>query len=119
MRRSSPTSSPDTRIAVDVGGTFTDLVLLESGRVAANVKVLTTPADPSLAVEAGIGRLEGLRPASVREVIHGTTLVANALIERKGATTALIATRGFRDVMTFVASSGTTSTTSSWRCPSR
>ena len=88
------------RIAVDIGGTFTDLVLLRGGRVAGNAKVLTTPADPSSAVETGIARLlEVVPPGDVREIVHGTTLVANALIERKGATTALIATRGFRDSM--------------------
>ena len=91
---------PGARIAVDIGGTFTDLVLLRGDRVAANAKVLTTPADPSLAVEEGIARLlELVPPEEVREVVHGTTLVANALIERKGARTALVATRGFRDAM--------------------
>ncbi len=91
---------PGARIAVDIGGTFTDLVLLRGDRVAANAKVLTTPADPSLAVEEGIARLlEVVPPGEVREVVHGTTLVANALIERKGARTALVATRGFRDSM--------------------
>ncbi|HEX8863885.1 MAG TPA: hydantoinase/oxoprolinase family protein [Actinomycetes bacterium] len=89
-----------TRIAVDIGGTFTDLVLVEGGRVTANAKVLTTPGDPSVAVETGIGRLlERVGASCVDEVVHGTTLVANALIERKGATTALITTRGFRDVL--------------------
>jgi N-methylhydantoinase A len=95
------TSLPKARLAVDIGGTFTDLVLLESGRVTANVKVLTTPSDPSIAVETGISRLlQQVRADEIREVVHGTTLVANALIERKGATTALVTTRGFRDVMT-------------------
>ncbi|HZD37956.1 MAG TPA: hydantoinase/oxoprolinase family protein, partial [Actinomycetes bacterium] len=89
-----------TRIAVDIGGTFTDLVLVEGGRVTANAKVLTTPGDPSIAVETGIGRLlERLGAGCVDEVVHGTTLVANALIERKGATTALVTTKGFRDVL--------------------
>ena len=89
-----------TRIAVDIGGTFTDLVLVEGGRVTANAKVLTTPGDPSIAVETGIGRLlERVGAGNVDEVVHGTTLVANALIERKGATTALVTTTGFRDVL--------------------
>jgi N-methylhydantoinase A len=88
-------------VAVDIGGTFTDLVLIKAGRVAASAKVLTTAADPSLAIEAGIERLlEHVGPEEVREVVHATTLISNALIERKGATTALIATKGFRDVMT-------------------
>lgn len=96
-RRSGSTS----RIAVDIGGTFTDLVLVRDGRVSANAKVLTTPADPSVAVETGISRLlEQVSPEEVAEVVHGTTLVANALIERKGAVTALVATEGFRDTVT-------------------
>jgi N-methylhydantoinase A len=90
-----------TRIAVDIGGTFTDLVLVEDGRVAGNAKVLTTPGDPSIAVESGIGRLlDRISAERVDEVVHGTTLVSNALIERKGATTALVTTKGFRDVLT-------------------
>jgi N-methylhydantoinase A len=94
-------SGSSVRIAADIGGTFTDLVLSSDGRVVASVKVLTTPGDPSIAVETGLARLlEHVRAEDVREVVHGTTLVSNALIERKGATTALIATKGFRDVMT-------------------
>jgi N-methylhydantoinase A/oxoprolinase/acetone carboxylase beta subunit len=88
------------RIAVDIGGTFTDLVLLSHGRVSASVKLLTTPGDPSEAVEEGIAELlEGVSPGDVGEVVHGTTLVANALIERSGPPTALITTKGFRDVL--------------------
>ena len=90
------------RIGVDIGGTFTDFVMqdVETGQLY-NEKVLTTPADPSQAVLAGIRTLlaaHGVAPAEVRQVIHGTTLVANALIERKGVTTALVTTRGFSDV---------------------
>jgi N-methylhydantoinase A len=93
--------SADARIAVDIGGTFTDLVLLVDGRVAANAKVLTTPGDPSVAVETGISRLlELVDGDDVSEVVHGTTLVANALIERKGAVTGLVATKGFKDTVT-------------------
>lgn len=88
------------RIAVDIGGTFTDLVLMAAGRVRASAKILTTPDDPSEAVEEGISTLlNGIAPADVGEVIHGTTLVANALIERSGPPTALITTKGFRDVL--------------------
>lgn len=91
------------RIGVDIGGTFTDLVLLREGRVAAEAKVLTTPHDPSLAVAEGVRALldqagEAHR-AEVREVVHGTTLVPNALIERTGARTALLTTQGFRDAL--------------------
>jgi len=90
-----------TRIAVDIGGTFTDVVLVKAGRVAASTKLLTTQTDPSLAVESGIARLlENVAAKDVREVIHGTTLVSNTLIERRGAPTALVCTKGFRDVMT-------------------
>jgi N-methylhydantoinase A len=88
------------RIAVDIGGTFTDLALLQDGRIGEVVKTPTTPGDPSEGVEVGLARLLRDRPAEqVSEVIHGTTLVANALIERTGAETALLTTRGFRDVL--------------------
>ncbi|MCW5751161.1 MAG: hydantoinase/oxoprolinase family protein [Alphaproteobacteria bacterium] len=91
------------RVGVDIGGTFTDLALYEpgSGRLWKE-KVLTTPDDPSEGVLTGIDLLlsrAGVAPANVGMVIHGTTLVANALIERKGASIALITTRGFRDVL--------------------
>ncbi len=88
------------RIGVDIGGTFTDLVLLVEGRVAAVAKTLTTPADPSLAVAGGVARLLGqVPPAAVGEVVHGTTLVSNALIERTGAVTCLVTTAGVRDAL--------------------
>ncbi len=100
-RRGKAAGRRPARVAVDIGGTFTDLVLLSGGRVAGSAKVLTTPADPSEAVEEGVVRLLGqVAPEEVAEVVHGTTLVANALIERRGATTALLATRGFPDVLT-------------------
>ena len=97
------TPEPHYRIGVDIGGTFTDFVLLDtrSGRIY-NEKVLTTPADPSQAVLQGIGLLMAAHkvlPHQVAQVIHGTTLVANALIERKGVRTALVTTRGFADVL--------------------
>jgi N-methylhydantoinase A len=90
-------------IGVDIGGTFTDLVMLDSrdGRIATG-KVLTTPRDPSEAVLAGVAALlrrAQVAPDQVGLVIHGTTLVANALIERRGVPTGLISTRGFRDVL--------------------
>jgi N-methylhydantoinase A len=91
------------RIGVDIGGTFTDLVMLDpaDGRLM-NEKVLTTPADPSQGVLAGIRQIlekNDVDAAQVENVIHGTTLVANALIERKGVPTALVTTDGFRDVL--------------------
>ncbi len=90
------------RIGVDIGGTFTDFVMqdVQTGRLF-NEKVLTTPADPSQAVLTGVRMLlaaHKVAPADVLQVIHGTTLVANALIERKGVSTALVTTRGFADV---------------------
>ena len=87
------------RVGVDIGGTFTDLMMVGgSGRVEIG-KVLTTP-DPSQGVEEVLTRtleLSGLSAASVRHLVHGTTLVTNAIIERKGARTALLTTSGFRD----------------------
>ncbi len=91
------------RLGVDIGGTFTDLVVIDETTGAARVgKVLTTPKDPAHAVEQGIASLleESRTPAgSVRAVVHGTTLATNALIERKGARTALLTTEGFRDAL--------------------
>ncbi len=91
------------RIGIDVGGTFTDFVLLDdqNGKITIN-KCLTTPRDPSDAVEEGIDKLGQKAPGFVErldEVIHGTTLVINAIIERKGSITGLITTHGFRDVL--------------------
>jgi N-methylhydantoinase A/oxoprolinase/acetone carboxylase beta subunit len=87
------------RLAVDIGGTFTDVVLSLSGRTLAT-KLLTTHASPDTAAIAGtqaILREAGVAASSLDLVIHGTTLATNALIERKGARTALITTAGFRD----------------------
>jgi N-methylhydantoinase A/oxoprolinase/acetone carboxylase beta subunit len=91
------------RLGCDIGGTFTDFVLLDdrTGELFIH-KCLTTPKDPSDAVEQGILQLRGKIPGFVDEldeVIHGTTLVINSIIERKGARTGLITTRGFRDVL--------------------
>ena len=87
-------------MGVDIGGTFTDLVMLEDGRATATAKTPTTPDDPSEGVETGVRRLLGEHaPERIGELVHGTTLVANALIERKGVPTGLITTRGFRDVL--------------------
>lgn len=89
------------RVAVDIGGTFTDLVLHEDDRLVATAKTLTTYPDPSDGVATGIRELlSGWPRESVAEVVHGTTLVANSLIERRGAVIALLTTKGFRDVLT-------------------
>src|SRR5437773_8698080 len=89
------------RVGVDIGGTFTDLILIDDATGELTVgKVLTTRDDPSRAVATVLSEaLERARtPADqVQHVIHGTTLVTNAIIERKGARTALLTTRGFRD----------------------
>jgi N-methylhydantoinase A len=90
-------------LAVDVGGTFTDLVAVErgTGRLAIG-KLLTTPDDPGRAILDGIEALlmeNGWGWADLAGIVHATTLVSNALIERKGAPTALLTTRGFRDVL--------------------
>lgn len=91
------------RLGCDIGGTFTDFVLVndETGDFEVH-KTLTTPADPSDAVENGVRALmdrgTDFMPG-LGEIVHGTTLVINAIIERKGAPTGLITTRGFRDVL--------------------
>ena len=93
------------RLGCDIGGTFTDFVLLndETGEIQIN-KCLTTPKDPSDAVEEGVKEMQQRTPGFVNrldEVIHGTTLVINSIIERKGAKTGLITTKGFRDTLEF------------------
>lgn len=94
------------RIAVDIGGTFTDgLATLSPGGRIWVAKTLTTPRDPGIAVTSVIADLlkqvsHSLNGATVAEFVHGTTLVTNTLIERKGARTGLIVTKGTRDVLT-------------------
>ena len=95
------TDSTRKRLAVDIGGTFTDIVV-ESGAQRWTRKVLTTPQAPEQAVIAGTLELLGdigVAPGEIALFIHGTTLATNAIIERKGAVTALIATEGFRDIL--------------------
>src|SRR3989338_3980026 len=90
------------RVGVDIGGTFTDLLLVGEDRTAVIGKTLTTPGDPSLAVERALGQAldDGVAKASERgRLVHGTTLVTNALIERKGPLTALLTTAGFRHAL--------------------
>ncbi len=96
-------ATDDWRVGVDIGGTFTDVVLWREGTEnLVQVKLLTTPDDPSRAVLYGVSEAlneAGITATQLTSVVHGTTLVANALIERKGVTTALITTQGFRDVL--------------------
>jgi len=92
----------DLRLGVDIGGTFTDLCLLDEDGIVAVGKTLTTHAEPAAGVESLLRETlaaHRLDPAAVTSVVHGTTLVTNALIERRGARTALLATAGFRDVV--------------------
>ena len=91
------------RLGCDIGGTFTDFVVLDAETGALQFsKVLTTPSDPSEAVDHGLADIDERRPdflGATEHVIHGTTLVINALIERAGAKTALVTTKGFRDIL--------------------
>lgn len=90
------------RLAVDIGGTFTDLFLIDSRGRQFGKKVLSTPEDYSRAVAEGTAALlaeTGVRPEEIGEVLHGTTVVTNTCIELTGAKVGLITTRGFRDVL--------------------
>jgi N-methylhydantoinase A/oxoprolinase/acetone carboxylase beta subunit len=93
-----------SRVGIDVGGTFTDLAALDDERDEIMVeKVLTTPDHPWLGIRAGLERMSarGLQMENASGVIHGTTLVTNAVIERRGARVGFICTGGFRDVLYF------------------
>jgi len=95
------TSSPIIRLGLDIGGTFTD-VALEIGERRFTAKTLTTPGAPEQGVLAALNlvtQAAGIVPRQVGLIIHGTTLATNAVIERKGAKTALLTTEGFRDVV--------------------
>lgn len=90
------------RVGIDIGGTFTDMLLVGEDGAAVIGKTLTTPGDPSLAVENALKpalQNGSVNPQQRGTLIHGTTLVTNALIERKGAPTALLTTSGFRDAV--------------------
>ncbi|MYF09149.1 MAG: hydantoinase/oxoprolinase family protein, partial [Rhodospirillaceae bacterium] len=93
------------RLGFDVGGTFTDFVLLDSdGRVTGTAKVPTNPADIALGAATGIRTLldrQELEPGVIASLIHATTQTSNTLIERSGPCIALIATEGFRDILEF------------------
>ncbi len=104
IRQSSSVPLPPApvacRVGVDTGGTFTDFVFETGGQIEI-FKSPSTPSDPSLAIAAGLRTVSekaGVVLASI-EVVHGTTVGTNALLERRGARTALITTRGFEDVL--------------------
>src|SRR5688572_7516724 len=90
-------------LGIDIGGTFTDIVVYDQRRaISVSHKELTTPGAPHLGVVAGIRRLfeaERIPYRAIVRVVHATTLFTNALIERKGACTGLITTEGFRDTL--------------------
>ncbi len=91
------------KLGCDIGGTFTDFLLYDTrSHTLGELKLLTTPDDPSRAVEDGLRSLIQRHPdlmAELEVLIHGTTLMINAVIERKGARTALVTTEGFRDIL--------------------
>ena len=90
-----------SRIGVDVGGTFTDVVCVRDGRPPLVFKVPSTPANPGEAALAAVERLaaEGVEPGSLTQLAHGTTVATNAVLERKGGRLGIIATEGFRDTL--------------------
>ncbi|MEO0327293.1 MAG: hydantoinase/oxoprolinase family protein [Pseudomonadota bacterium] len=94
-------TNPSIRLGADIGGTFTDVVLEVDGTLH-SAKVLTTYAAPENAIVDGMHQVcekAGIKPGAIGQIIHGTTLATNALIERRGAKTAFITTQGFRDVI--------------------
>ncbi len=100
-RKEGRAATVRTRIGIDVGGTFTDFVLVDQGSIAVE-KHPTTPQDPSVGALEGLDLLlkrHGVPLDAVEQVVHGTTLVSNAVIERRGAVVGLLATEGFRDTL--------------------
>ena len=90
------------RVGIDVGGTFTDIVFLTPDGTVLTRKILSSPDDYSRAIRAGLQEIctqTPVAPEAVREVMHGTTVATNAILEGKGARTGLITTKGFRDVL--------------------
>ena len=96
------TSSVRYQIGVDIGGTFTDLVLSGDDDALHTRKILSTPDDYGRGIVTGLGAVlgeVGIAPGAIERVVHATTVATNAILETKGARTALITTRGFRDVL--------------------
>src|SRR5215813_8893078 len=95
-------TSGDASIGVDIGGTFTDVVVHRPGARTRIMKIPSTRKDPSVAVLEALKQMEAewaLPPQEVARFVHGTTVATNAVLERKGARVGLITTRGFRDVL--------------------
>lgn len=90
------------RLSVDIGGTFTDVVLLRSDGAGFSLKISSTPEAPEDAVISGLSIIlqeSGCRPGDLTEVLHGTTVGSNTLLQKLGATAGLITTKGFRDIL--------------------
>ena len=97
-------SSPSYRVGIDIGGTFTDIVMLAQDGVVLTKKVSSTPDDYGRAISLGMTAImeeNAIDPSEVSEVVHATTVATNAVLEGKGARTGLITTQGFRDVLEF------------------
>ena len=102
MSASGPRLPEELRIGVDVGGTFTDVVITSASGDIYTYKLLSTPRDFSEGVVEGIHEIiesHGIEPADTRDVVHGSTVATNAILERKGALTGLLTTAGFADVL--------------------
>ena len=90
------------RVGVDIGGTFTDIVLLGSDGAVHTQKISSSVDNYAHAIVEGLGQLlaeTGIAPAALDEIRHGTTVASNAILEHKGAKVGLITTKGFRDVL--------------------
>ncbi|MBS0521218.1 MAG: hydantoinase/oxoprolinase family protein, partial [Proteobacteria bacterium] len=97
-----PQMGGQVKVAIDIGGTFTDIALATAAGVIHQSKISSTPDDPSRAVVEGVAQLLaelGIDASAVTEVLHGTTVGSNTILQRSGARTGLITTRGFRDVL--------------------
>ena len=92
---------PDIALGIDVGGTFTDVLALDpgSGRLISALKLPSTPENPAIGAMTGVDRYLDRGGARAGAVFHGTTVGTNALITKNAASTALLATVGFRDVL--------------------
>src|SRR5438105_8661963 len=100
LQRQTKVCRTPIRVGVDTGGTFTYFVYQTGGRLQI-FKLASTPSDPSLAIIAGLERVAALTGCALHdlEVVHGTTVGTNALLQRKGARMALVTTKGFEDVL--------------------